>query len=72
MLVLTLIICGVELCNSFVWKFSKSWMRQMDGMDNEFNELHVWWDHTSTHLGFCGSVQFPTYSTVTSALSFVA
>lgn len=27
MLVLTLIVCGVELCNSFVWKYSKSWMR---------------------------------------------
>lgn len=58
MLVLTRIICGVELCNSFVWKFSKFWMRQMEGMDCEFSEFHVWWEHTSTHLGFCSSVQF--------------
>lgn len=29
---------------------------EMDGLDSEFNELHVWWDHTSTHLCFCSSV----------------
>lgn len=35
---------------------------EMDGLDSEFNELHVWWDHTSIHLCFCSSVQFPSYS----------
>lgn len=52
---LSLIVCGVQLCSSYVWKYSDLNEAEMAGTMS----CMCGGDHTSVCLCFCSNVQFP-------------